>query len=127
MQVRISSLSIGILKCSGSPHHRKKIQSKKKGALQKAFYIGGNSTCHVHIRHHYNVYKKQCKEKKIPENHHTIPRPLWRQMQDKKKNTRGNTQTKLDGVIDVINWLQIFMREGVLHAVAQFIACDDQV
>ena len=40
---------------------------------------------------------------------------------------RGNTETKLDRVIDVVNQPQNFTREGVLHAVAQFIACDDQV
>ena len=97
------------------------------GSLRKAFYTGGNSTCHQHIQHHYELYKTWCKEKNIPENHHALPRPLWKQMQEAKMNPKVKTQSTLNRMMPNVNPLQPFTCEGVLHAVAQFITCNDQV
>jgi hypothetical protein len=110
-----------------SQRHREDVRLMKKESLRKAFYTGGNSTCRAHIRNHYDVYKMRCQKENIPENHHAIPRPLWKRMQADKKQVKLMTQTKLDVAVHLVNRPQTFTREGVLHAVAQFIACDDQV
>jgi hypothetical protein len=99
----------------------------KKGGLRKAFFVGGNSSCQAHIRQHYGLYQQRCKEKNIPENHFAIPQHIWKQMQAEKNNPNGKTQAKLDGMVDKSQGTRVFVREGVLHAVCQFIACDDQV
>lgn len=99
---------------------------KEKG-LKKAFFVGGNSSCRVHIRQHYSLYKERCKEAGIPENHHAIPRPIWKKMQEQKNlKDKGTTQMKLDGIFEKQDTRREFTREGVLHAIAQFIACGDQ-
>src|SRR5258708_955657 len=97
------------------------------GRLQKAFHIGGNSSCRTHIRKHYELYKQQCKDGNIPENHHALPQPLWKELQEAKKNPKAAQQGKLDGAFKPIKGPAEFTREGVLHAVARFVACDDQV
>lgn len=70
------------------------------------------------------LYKERCKEANIPENHHAIPRPLWKKMQE---NAKGKKQTTLDGVLEKQNIPKEFTRDGILRAVSQFIACGDQV
>jgi hypothetical protein len=96
-----------------------------KGGKRTAFFTGGNSTCRAHIRCHYDVYKQRCKEKNIPENHHAIPRDKWKEMQIAK--LKGKKQVKIDEVLERSTAPKEFTREGILHAVAQFVACDDQV
>jgi hypothetical protein len=102
-----------------------------KGGKRSAFFTGGNSTCRAHIRSHYkkkkhyNVYKERCKEKRIPENHHAIPREILKQIEEEK--SKGKKQTKIDNMLVKSTAPREFTREGVLHAVAQFVACDDQV
>jgi hypothetical protein len=98
-----------------------------KGDLRKAFFVGGISTCRVHIRQHYSLYKQRCKDRGIPENHHAIPRPIWKQMEQRKNNPGVKTQGTLDGVIKPVRKNKEFTREEVLHAVTQFVACNDQV
>jgi hypothetical protein len=93
---------------------------------KKAFFVGGNSSCRAHIRQHYDIYKERCKAGNIPENHHAIPRHIFRQMKVDKKTT-GGVQSTLDGVVGKSAHLKSYTREAVLHAVAQFVACDDQV
>ena len=46
-------------------------------------------------------------------------------MEGKKRDKDG--QTTLDGKFPKRTSPQEFTRDGILHAVAQFIACDDQV
>jgi hypothetical protein len=92
--------------------------------MKKAFYTGGNSTCRRHIRNHYELYKTRCKEKNILENHLAIPRTVLKQMVDVTKGPEVNT---LDGMLEKAHPSVTFTRQGVLHAVAQFVACDDQV
>lgn len=96
-----------------------------KGGKRSAFFTGGNSTCRAHIRSHYNEYKERCKEKDIPENHHAIPREILKKMEEEKST--GKKQGKIDNIFDKSTAPQEFTREGVLHAVAQFVVCDDQV
>jgi hypothetical protein len=61
----------------------------------------------------------------ISENHYCIPRDIWKAMQAKnKKEEHGNT---LDQMFANAKRPNVFSREAVLHAVAQFVACDDQV
>jgi hypothetical protein len=40
---------------------------------------------------------------------------------------KGKKQVKIDEILEKSTAPQEFTREGVLHAVAQFVACDDQV
>ena len=56
-----------------------------------------------------------------------IPHLIWREMQLKKQNPKAKTQRMLDGAIKTLHGPRKFTREGVLHAVTQFVACDDQV
>jgi hypothetical protein len=57
-----------------------------------------------------------------------IPRALWKEMEEKKKLRLGAmTQSKLDGQFESVSAPKVFTREGVLHAVARHIVCDDQV
>jgi hypothetical protein len=43
------------------------------------------------------------------------------------KNSKGNRQGTLDGMLKAVKAPQQFTREGVLGAVARFIACNDEV
>ena len=117
--------------CRGVTSHLQKyradIEFIKKHGKRKAFHIGGNSSCRMHIRKHYELYKQQCKDGNIPENHHVLPWPLWKELQEAKKNLKAAQQGKLDGAFKPIKGPAEFTREGVLHAVARFVACDDQV
>lgn len=91
---------------------------------KQAFLTRGNSSCQQHIRQHYNVYKQKCLEQKIPENHWAIPWNIWNQMEAEKTNTR-NKQTML--AFEKLKGPHEFTREGVLHAITQLIALNDQV
>ena len=99
----------------------------KKEGKRKAFHAGGNSSCRSHIRQHYELYKQRCEEKKISENHYAIPRILWKQMEEEKRNPKSKKQKKLDGAFEKVQGPREFTREGVLHAISQFVAVDDQV
>jgi hypothetical protein len=95
----------------------------EKSGKRKAFHMGSNSSCRQHIRQHYEIYKSRCKEAKIPEHHWAIPRNIWRE-----KQAKTGKQGNLDGVVVKLQGgPQTFTREGLRHAVCQFIACDDQV
>jgi hypothetical protein len=56
-----------------------------------------------------------------------LPRELWKKLEEAKKNPKAMQQQKLDGAFKAIKAPAEFTREGVLHAVALFVACDDQV
>jgi hypothetical protein len=99
----------------------------KRTTERKMFYTGGNSSCRAHIRQHYELYKKRCEDGNIRENHHALPRPLYKQLQELKRNPNAKQQGKLDGVFEKEVKPQEFTREGVLDAVGKFVACDDQV
>jgi hypothetical protein len=99
-------------------------ESVIKGGLRKAFHIGRDSSCRSHIRQHYQLYQQRCKDGNIPENHHAIPRQIWREKNEQKE---GKIQVKLDGMIERGHGPKEFMHKSVLHAVTQFVACNDQV
>ena len=99
---------------------------KKKG-LRAAFITGRNSTCRYHVRKHYNVYSTRCKEARIAEHHWAVDRNVWEMMQAKATGKTGKTQTKIDAMFGKGSLPKEFTRDGILHAVAQFIICDDQV
>ena len=44
-----------------------------------------------------------------------------------EEKLKGKKQTKIDNMLEKSRAPHEFTREGVLHAVAQFVACDDQV
>ncbi|KAF8495247.1 hypothetical protein F5888DRAFT_1615945, partial [Russula emetica] len=80
----------------------------------------------AHICQHYEIYKEHCKDANIPENHHVIPRQLYRQMKVDKK-VSGGVQLTLDGALEKPSKVKVYMHDGATHAIAQFVACDDQV
>lgn len=43
------------------------------------------------------------------------------------KKATGGVQLTLDGVLEKQSEAKIYTRDGATHAVAQFVACDDQV
>jgi hypothetical protein len=81
----------------------------------------------MHIQIHYELYKQQCKDGNIPENHHVLPQALWKELQEAKMNTKAMHQGKLDGTFLIVKGPLVFTRECVLHAVARLVACDNQV
>lgn len=48
-------------------------------------------------------------------------------MQLRKNNLKAIVQSTLNGLVEVLPRSMQFTREGVLHAVTQLVACDDQV
>jgi len=51
---------------------------------------------------------------------------LYQQMKVDKKATEG-AQLTLDGALEKQSEAKIYIHDGAIHAVAQFIICDDQV
>jgi hypothetical protein len=47
--------------------------------------------------------------------------------ENEEANSKGKKQMKIDNMLNESTALQEFTREAVLHAVAQFVACHDQV
>jgi hypothetical protein len=55
-------------------------------------------------------------------NHHAIPPKIAQAL---KRAEKESSQTMLDDI--VVSRPDTFTRDGILHTVAQFVACDDQV
>ncbi|KAH9028422.1 hypothetical protein EDB83DRAFT_2319538 [Lactarius deliciosus] len=95
----------------------------KKYGKRKAFHTGSNSSCRTHIRQHYELYKQRCKDKNIPENHYTVPRVIWKELQELRANLKAMRQGKLDGALGSMNspspHAQEYTQDGVLHVVAR--------
>jgi hypothetical protein len=104
-------------------HHLPRNRAKvvKGDGLWKCFLVGGNSTLRQHCWQHYELYKERCEEANIPVNHRAIP-PKIVQM-----GRKDSTQTMLDDRVVNVNRPENFKHEGLLRAMAQFIACNDQV
>jgi len=109
------------------PKKRDSVEFTKKEGKRKAFHIGGNSSCRVHIRQHYQLYQQRCKEENIPENHWAIPRSIWNARKEPQKLGKGTGQATLDLMVTKLVEPQVFAREKLLHAVTQFITVDNQV
>jgi hypothetical protein len=105
------------------PCNRDNLKINNPEELRKCFFLGGNSTLRQHCRKHYEIYKQKCEAANIPMNHHAIPPKIAEAL---ARSERERSQTTLDSI--VINRPDAaFTRDGILHAVAQFVACDDQV
>ncbi|RDB23358.1 putative AC transposase [Hypsizygus marmoreus] len=91
---------------------------------RKAFHMGGNSSCRQHIHQHYELYKTKCEESEVPENHWAIPRPIWKQMEEEKNAKKKKIQTTLE--FEILSSPKEFTRDGILQAVTELIAVDDQ-
>ena len=96
----------------------------KKNGERKAFHVGSNSSCRQHIRSHYELYREWCLEQEIQEHHHSVPRALLKQRDAAKMKGQ---QQNLDGIVQKQSRVKEFSRRNVLHAVAEFVVCDDQV
>jgi len=98
---------------------------------RKAFHKGGNSSCRQHLRQHYNLYKEKCEKADIPLNHWAIPREIWKVMEENKDLERQGrlTKTKQQQMLNfkTVTGPREFTRAGILHAVANLIATNNQV
>jgi hypothetical protein len=113
------------------PPHRIDDTFVKRHGIRKAFHKGGNSSCRMHIRQHYEQYKAKCKEADIPINHWAIPWEIWKIMEEEKDVAKlgQRTQKKVQQILDfeAVTGPREFTREGVLHAVANLIVTNNQV
>lgn len=100
----------------------------KRYGKRKAFIAGHNSTDRYHVRLHFDIYKTKCKEAGLPVHHHAIPRDIWKKLQEKAQGkTKGTGQQTLDASFKRVDVPKGFTQDGILHAVAKFVAVDDQV
>jgi hypothetical protein len=93
--------------------------------LRKTFFTESNSSCRQHIRQHYELYRQKCNDNDIPMNHRAIPPQVLKEIETLKKTKKK--QSTLDGVVTTVSNLTQFTQEGLLDAIAKFVACDDQV
>jgi len=94
----------------------------------KAFHKGGNSSCRLHIRQHYKLYKEKCEKEDIPMNHWAIPRDIWKAMEEKKASEKqGKEKEQQILTFETVTGPREFTRLNVLEAVAKLIASNDQV
>lgn len=101
-----------------------KIKNKRN-----TFFVGGSSGCQVHARTHFPIYKARCEAAGIKLHHHALPRKLFRAMRNEEMaKAKGGTrkQSTLDNVV-VKEKKTEFTCENLLHEVAKFVVCDDQV
>ena len=61
---------------------------------------------------------------KIPLNHRAIPLPILKDIKA-GKDLKTQVQMKLDGVVIKQEHIKEFSHDGILEAVAKFVACDD--
>ncbi|KAG6905216.1 hypothetical protein DXG01_004119 [Tephrocybe rancida] len=90
----------------------------------RAFHMGGNSSCCGHIRQHYKVYKTQCAEKNITENHWAILRNIWQAIEESKTDKKKSVQRTIE--FEKVQPVKEFLREVVVDRVACLTAVDDQ-
>jgi hypothetical protein len=85
--------------------------------------LGHNSTLRQHCRQHYEIYKERCNAANVPINHYAILLKYGKMLEMAKK---AKSQSTLDNLL-LVDRPDTFTRDGIVHAVAQFVACDDQV
>jgi hypothetical protein len=96
--------------------------------LRKAFHKGGNSSCRLHIRQHYDIYLEKCTKANIPVHHWAIPRDIWREMEEEKEAAQNGRLTQQQQLsFPAVTGPREFTRAGVLHAVTKLIATNSQV
>ena len=112
-------------KCLPETLNRADEKTVKAKGLRKVFFTGSNSSCRQHIRQHYELYKQRCNDEHIPINQRAIPPQVLREMEASRQETK--TQSTLDGILTKVSPPAQFSRDGLLEAVAKFVACDNQV
>jgi hypothetical protein len=97
--------------------------------MRKAFFKGGNSSCRLHIRQHFTIYKERCDKVGVPINHWAIPWPIWKKMQEdklaEKQLTEKQEQQQLS--FKTVTGPREFTRANILHFVTELIATNNQV
>jgi hypothetical protein len=124
-RVQVTANSIQFMKEITHWKSRGDPKAIKARGLWKCFFTGSNTSCRQHICQHYGIYQEQCKKMGIPENNRAIPPEVLRGRQETKKNIKK--QVTLDGMMDSIKRPTEFSCKGLLHAVTQLVAYDDQV
>ncbi|KIK77283.1 hypothetical protein PAXRUDRAFT_167376, partial [Paxillus rubicundulus Ve08.2h10] len=69
-----------------------------KNGKCKAFYLGGNSSCHQHICVQYDLYQERSVKQQIVENNHAVPLDIQEERQAVKQKGKGPQQTSLEGL-----------------------------
>jgi len=95
----------------------------------KAFFVGGNSGCRVHARSHFSIYKECCEAAGIKLHHHALPWKSFKAMKQ-ESTAKGKGEVKQQSTLDsiVVKEKKVeFSCDDLLHEVAKFVACDDQV
>lgn len=97
--------------------------------MRKAFFKGGNSSCRLHIRQHFPIYKEKCELAGIPINHWAIPRHIWKEMQEEEENKKQLTKKQEQQQLNfkTVTGPREFTRAGVLQSVTKLIATNNQV
>ncbi|KAG6843026.1 hypothetical protein H0H87_008468, partial [Tephrocybe sp. NHM501043] len=90
----------------------------------KAFHTGSNSLCRQHIWQYYEIYKARCTEKDMVEHHWSIPRDIWREMEESKTEKKKIIQCILE--FEKVQGVREFLCEVVVDQVAHLTAVDDQ-
>ena len=86
---------------------------------------GSNSICQYHAWSHWEIYKEKCSQANLTLHHHAVPHDLWAEIMKKpKKKGKGGQQTL---ILPKVVGPKEYIQDDVLHAVAQFMVCDDQV
>ena len=98
-----------------------------KHGKRKAFLTGGNSSCHHHVRTHFDIYKQKCTAAGLTVHHHAIPHSVWTRILTVKEGRKPKVQQTLDASLKTKERPKEFTCEGILHAIAQFIICNNQV
>lgn len=100
----------------------------KKQSPQSCFHLGGNSSLRSHIAScHYEEYEKKCKVHNIPVVKWATPKAIQKAKEADETGEKSGRQLTLDGMIQKGERLKVFLRDAVVHAVVQFVTCDDQV
>ena len=93
------------------------------------FFVGRNLGCQVHAKTHFPIYKEHCEAVEIKLHCHVLPWKLFEAMK-KEELTKGKGQEKqqltLDNIVIKENKTE-FSHEDLLHEIAKFVTCDDQV
>ena len=99
-----------------------------KHGKQRAFLTGHNSTCQYHLQGHWDVYKAVCAKAGLILHHHAMPRDIWKALVNRGK-MKDNEKKKVQQTLSLtkITGPKEFTQGRVLHTVAQFVVCDDQV
>ena len=92
--------------------------------LHRAFFMGSNTSCRGHIHYHYQIYKEKCEADGIKMKEHCIPPEL---LKSQSASSVVLSQTMLDDVLKPSKYPKEFSKDAIMHAIAQLVACDDQV